>query len=117
MEMRFHISPEPIVGSEVTAIIQLRAIEEAPNTKLEINASDGILFPSNTVEFDLILPEKEWVEIRVPFTVTKEGIYAISAYAFNSYEPGSDTGFGAGETLYIRSGKTAATVSENELLD
>jgi hypothetical protein len=114
MTMRFNISPEPIVGREVSAIIQLRSIQEAPNTKLELDASEGIQFLSTKLEYELLLSEGEWVEVRVPFTVLEEGAHLISAYAFNSYEPGSDSGFGAGKTLYIHSGLTKASVSENE---
>jgi hypothetical protein len=115
MEIRFHISPEPIVGREVTAIIQLRSIEAAPHTRLEIDASDDIHFSISVLEFDLQLPEDEWVENRVPFTINKEGIHTIAAYAFNSYEQGSDSGFGAGKTLYIRSDFKEAIISEEEL--
>lgn len=114
MEMEFHITPEPVVGREVMAVIQLRSIEAAPHTNLKIDASDDIHFLTSTLKFDLQLPEDEWVEIRVPFTVSKEGVHTIAAYAFNSYDQGSDSGFGVGKTLYIRSGNTEAIVSEEK---
>jgi hypothetical protein len=117
MNMKFEISPEPIVGREVNAIIQLRSVQEAPNTKLELDASEGIQFLSNKLEFELNLSEGEWVEVRVPFTVLEEGVHLISSFAFNSYEPGSENGFGAGKTLYIQAGLEEAIVSENEFSD
>jgi len=115
MKMEFHIISEPIVGKEVTAIIKRRSNEAAPHTKLEIDASDDIHFSNSKLKFDIPLPEDEWVEVRVPFTVRKKGIHTIAAYAFNSYDPRSDSGFGAGKTLYIRSGISEAAISEDEL--
>jgi hypothetical protein len=117
MKMNLDILPEPIVGREVTAIVQLRSIQEAPNTKLEIRTSEGIQILSNNLEYDLQLTRNEWVEVKVPFIVLEEGVNLISAYAFNSYEPGSESGFGAGKTLYIRSGLNEAIISENDLSD
>lgn len=117
MKVKLDISPEPIVGREVTAIIKLRSTQEAPNTRQEIRASEGINVLSNNLEYDLQLATGEWTEVRVQFVVLEEGVNLISAYAFNSYEPGSDSGFGAGKTLYIRSSLNEAIVSEDELSD
>jgi len=115
LEMRLNISAEPIVGRDVSAIVQLRSIEEATNTKLEFNASEGIEFLSETTEFEIELPEDQWVEFQVHFKVIEEGIHTISAYAFNAYDPGSSYGFGAGKTLYIRSSVIEAIVSETKI--
>jgi hypothetical protein len=117
MKVKLDISPDPIVGREVTAIIKLRSTQEAPNTKLEIRASEGINVLSDNLEFDLQLTTGEWTEVWVDLIVLEEGVNFISAYAFNRYEPGSDAGFGAGKTLYIRSSLNEATVSEDQLLD
>jgi len=113
MVMKVDISPEPIVGREVTAVIQIRSVQEAPNTKLELDASEGIQFLSDKLEFELDLPEGEWEEVRIPFTVLEEGVHLISAYAFNSYEPGSENGFGSGKTIYIQADLKEAIVSED----
>lgn len=115
MEMRFIISAEPIVGRDVFAIVQLRSSEEAINTKLEFNALEGIKFLSETTEFEIELPEDQWVEFKIPFRVIEEGIHSISAYAFNTYDPESRSGFGAGKTLYIRSSVIEAIVSETKI--
>ena len=115
MEMRFNISDEPIVGQDVFAIVQLRSIEEAPNTKLEFNASEGFEFLSATTEFEIELPIDQWVEFQIRFRVIEEGIHVISAYAFNTYDPETRSGFGVGKTLYIRSSVNEAIVSETKL--
>ena len=115
MEMRFNISTEPIVGRDVSAIVQLRSIEEAPNTKLEFNASEGIEFLSEATEFEIELLEDQWVEFQIPFRVIEEGVHIISAYAFNANDPGSSYGFGAGKTLYIRSSVIESIVSETKI--
>jgi hypothetical protein len=117
MEMKLRIAPEPIVGREVFAIIKLRSRIEAPNTKLKIDASEGIHFASAAAEFDLSLPEGQWIEVRIPFIVHEEGVNLISAHAFNRNNPESESGFGAGKTLYIRSGVIGATISETELTE
>jgi hypothetical protein len=114
MEMRFQISPEPIVGKDVSAIVKLRSIEEAPHTKLEFNASEGIEFLSRTTEFEIKLPEDQWVEYQIPFRVIEEGIHIISAYAFNTYDQ-SSSGFGTGKTLYIQSSVIEVLVSETKI--
>jgi len=115
MEMRFNISTEPIVGQDVSAIVTLRSIEEASHTKLEFNASEGIEFLSRTTEFETRLPEDQWVEYQIPFRVIEEGIHIISAYAFNTYDPESSSGFGTGKTLYIQSSVIEAIVSETKI--
>jgi uncharacterized protein (DUF58 family) len=115
MEMRFHISPEPIVGRDVSAIVKLRSIDEAPHTKLEFNASEGIEFLSGATEFEIKIPVDQWVEYQIHFRVVEEGIHIISAYAFNTYDPESSSGFGAGKTLYIQSSVIEAIVSETEI--
>jgi len=115
MEMRFQISPEPIVGHNVFAIVKLRSIDEAPHTKLEFNASEGIEFLSGTTEFEIQLPEDQWIEYQIPFRVIEEGIHIISAYAFNTYNPESGSGFGAGKTRYIQSSVIEAIVSETKI--
>ena len=115
MEMEFSISPEPVVGREVNAIIKLRSRIEAPNTKLEVQATEGISFISDATEFDLRLPKGQWIEVEIPFIVREAGNNITSAHAFNRNNPESDSGFGAGKTLYIRSSRTGATISETEL--
>lgn len=42
-------------------------------------------------------------------------IHIISAYAFNTYDPGSSYGFGAGKILYIQSSVIEAIVSETQI--
>jgi uncharacterized protein (DUF58 family) len=115
LEMRFNISGEPVVDRDVSAIVQLRSIEVAPDTKLEFKASEGIKFLSETTEFDIELPKDQWVEFQIRFSVIEEGIHVISAYAFNTYDPETRSGFGAGKTLYIRSSVNEAIVSETEI--
>ncbi len=115
MEMIFNISGEPIVDRDVSAIVQLRSIEEAPKTKLEFKASEGIKFLSETTEFDIELPKDQWVEFQIRFIVIEEGMHVISAYAFNTNDPETRSGFGAGKTLHIRSSVNEAIVSETEI--
>ncbi len=115
MEMRFHISPEPLVGRDVSAIVQIRSVDEASNTILEFNATEGIEFLSETTEFEIELPEDQWVEFQIPLRVIEEGIHIISAYAFNRFSNEEEYGFGAGKTLYIRSSVIEAIVSENKI--
>jgi hypothetical protein len=114
MQMQFRISPQPIVGREVFGIIRLRSRIEAPSTKLKLDASEGIIFPSEVTNIDVHLPEGEWVEVRIPFIVNRAGVYVISAHALSNF-PDSVSVFGAGETLYIRSGTIGAIVSKNEI--
>ena len=117
MKMKLEVSPDPLVGKEVFAIIHIRSIEEAQHTKLEFRASEGIEVLTEATEFYLELTDDQWVEYKIPFRVTEEGISIISTYAFNSNEPGSDFGFGVGKTLYIKSTDDAGTVSKTKFDD
>ena len=66
-------------------------------------------------EFEIELPIDQWVEFQIRFRVIEEGIHVISAYAFNTYDPETRSGFGVGKTLYIRSSVNEAIVSETKL--
>ncbi len=55
MKMKLEVSPDPLVGKEVFAIIHIRSIEEAQHTKLEFRASEGIEVLTEATEFYLEL--------------------------------------------------------------
>ena len=117
MKMELEVSPDPLVGEIVYATIHIRSIEEALNTRLDFRTSEGIEVLTEKTEFHLALTNKQWVEYKIPFRVIEEGSHIISAYAFNSYEPGSEFGFGAGKTLYIKSTYKEGVVSKSKFDD
>ena len=117
MKMELDVSPDPLVGEKVYAIIHIRSLEEALNTTLEFTTSEGIEVLTETTEFHLELTNKQWVEYKIPFRVIEEGPHIISAYAFNAYESGSEFGFGAGKTLYIKSTYEEGVVSKSNFDD
>jgi hypothetical protein len=110
MKIDLDILQDPIVGREVDLIIVLRSSSDAPNTWVEITIPEGIQIIQGVTEFGTSLQRNKKFKYPMKIRVLKEGQYLISAYAFNRYSDGGASGFGAGETIYILSDRTAAKV-------
>lgn len=106
------ISPEPIVGQEVTWHIEISSNGPALlNTKLYVFLPEQVELISGDADWQGDIPANGSVSVDLVIRVNEPGEWMIDAYAFTDYGTGNG-GEGGGKTLYIASTLTEAKVTD-----
>jgi len=107
------ISPEPIVGQEVTLHIEMESKSHAPDTLLMITLPEGVALVNGDLTWQGAIDANHIVAVEITIRVIDEGTWPVYAYAYYQFSPDSRTGFGASKTLHVISGAESATVVDD----
>ncbi len=113
--MTVSISPEPIVGRDVTYRVEITALKSnLPNTALTITLSSGIDLIQGDLSWHGDVAEGQTVTKDLIIRVTTPGEWSIYAYAASqpNLAQGGTALFGASKTLYLKSSTDSAQVIE-----
>jgi hypothetical protein len=106
------LSPEPIVGQDVSWHIELLSGQsELPNTKLEIVLPDGVELVSGNLKWNGDIPADGKALIDLVIRVTQPGEWKISAFASVAFSKTS--GFGVEKWFQVTSSITSAKIIED----
>ena len=112
LKVRASITPEPIVGRDVTWHIEMVSTgPEFPNTTLRIELPEGVELVSGDPNWQGDIPAGGTVAVDLVIRVTTPGEWKVYAVASAIHDPyNSSTGW---KGLYITSSDTSAEVVED----
>ena len=109
LQVEATISPEPVVGQEVTLHIEIHAQgRDLPDTKMKVWLPEGIELVSGSLEWQGSIPADQTVAVDLVIRVTTAGERIIDLSALSDL--GSGNGFGGTKRLIVTSSTDTATV-------
>ena len=108
LQVEATISPEPVVGQEVTLHIEIHAQgRDLPDTKMKVWLPEGIELVSGSLEWQGSIPADQTVAVDLVIRVTTTGEGILDASAFSAI---GDGGVGDTKRLVVTSSTDTATV-------
>jgi hypothetical protein len=110
LDVQIAVKGEPIVNATVDLSVTISTQEQADNLDFSLSLSPGLELITGSPSWQGSLQKDESIVLSFSIKVLREGDWPLAVYAFNSYTPGSETGFGDGETIYLISRQASGEV-------
>ena len=113
MTMKMSVSPDPVVGKDVTLHVDIVSKSAAPKTVLTVTLPSGVELVSGSLSWQGAVAANQLIGIDMTIRITAEGEWPVYAYAYYQFSPDSKAGFGASKTIYLLSKSNSAEVVED----